>query len=130
MAAVLQIITTSMHHHDVRRRARRQVSGLRAAMAELEGEAVEAGLLAEESAAEVRCWWHLWQAAPRVWTYRDRSLEKKSRFPVKLSRSGPDKSKRIVAPGGSPGPLGPSTRTHFPLELQAMTWELRTDPRG
>ena len=59
MAAVLQIITTSMHHHDARRRARRQVLGLRAAMAELEGEAAEAGLLAEESAAEVRCRWHL-----------------------------------------------------------------------
>jgi hypothetical protein len=34
---------------------------------------------------------------PRVWTYRDRSLEKDQRFPVKLSKIGPDKSKRTVA---------------------------------
>ena len=31
-----------------------------------------------------------------VWTYRGRSLEIHSRFPAKLSKSGPDKSKRIV----------------------------------
>jgi hypothetical protein len=35
-----------------------------------------------------------------VWTYRDRSLEKDSRFAAKLSKSGRDKSKRIVAMGG------------------------------
>ena len=33
---------------------------------------------------------------PYIWTYRDRSLEKYSRFPVKLSKSGSDKSKRVV----------------------------------
>ena len=33
---------------------------------------------------------------PCVWTYRDSSLEKDWRFPFKLSKSGPDKSKRIV----------------------------------
>ena len=32
----------------------------------------------------------------RLWSYRDRSLEKYSRFPAKLSKSGPDKPKRIV----------------------------------
>jgi hypothetical protein len=31
-----------------------------------------------------------------VWTYRDHSLEKYSHFPVKLSKSGLDKSKCIV----------------------------------
>jgi hypothetical protein len=35
----------------------------------------------------------------RVRTYRDRSLEKDWRFRVKLSRSGPDKSKRIAGFG-------------------------------
>jgi hypothetical protein len=34
---------------------------------------------------------------PCVWSYRDHSLEKDWRFPVKLSKSGPDKSKRIVS---------------------------------
>ena len=33
---------------------------------------------------------------PCVWTCRDRSPEKDSRFPVKRSKSGPDKSKHIV----------------------------------
>ena len=36
---------------------------------------------------------------PRVWSYRDRSLEKDSRFPVKFSKSDPDNSNRIVAVG-------------------------------
>jgi hypothetical protein len=36
---------------------------------------------------------------PCVWTYRDRSLEKDWCFPFKLPKSGPDKSKRIVAVG-------------------------------
>jgi hypothetical protein len=31
-----------------------------------------------------------------VRSYRDRSLEKDERFPFKLSKSGPDNSKRIV----------------------------------
>ena len=39
------------------------------------------------------------QRLPCVWTYRDRSLEKDSHFPVKLSKWGPDKSKRIVDAG-------------------------------
>jgi hypothetical protein len=43
-------------------------------------------------------------AVPRVWTYRDRSLEKDWRFSVKLSKSGPDKSKRMV--GGAVGADG------------------------
>ena len=33
---------------------------------------------------------------PCAWTYRDRSLEKDWRFPVELSKSGPDKSKRVI----------------------------------
>jgi hypothetical protein len=37
---------------------------------------------------------------PYVWTYRDHSLEKDWRFPFKLSRSGPEKSKRIIAMDG------------------------------
>ena len=47
-------------------------------------------------------------AVPRVWTYRDRSLEKDWRFSVKLSKSGPDKSKRMV--GGAVGADGGAAR--------------------
>jgi hypothetical protein len=36
---------------------------------------------------------------PCIWTYRGRSLERYLHFPAKLSKSGPDKSKRIVAEG-------------------------------
>ena len=39
---------------------------------------------------------------PCVWTYRDRPLEKDQCFPAKLSKSGPNPSKRIV---GRPRPL-------------------------
>ena len=34
-----------------------------------------------------------------VWAYRDRSLEKDSRFPVKLFRRGPNESKCMIECG-------------------------------
>jgi hypothetical protein len=74
-----------------------------------------------------------WPVARRllyIWSYRDRSLENDSRFPAKLSKKGPDNSKRIAGEHGLDGGHPPARRTARVLRVQGCGRALCRPARG